>query len=231
MDYLEYADACEKLTEGTIQYENGTPLVSDTVYDELYKAVKAYELHNPGMVISDSPTQKIKSNVRSSTFQKVKHVIPMISIGNSNGYEELADNVKSRFTGKELVVEYKIDGMALDIKYDENGNLYQAVTRGDGEYGDDITKNAMVIKGIPHKVNHPNLNVRGEIVWKTIDFNSYNEYLVSICEEPLVNPRNGVAGAAQPPGAWLEPGLSSGQSPHPLPAMARSDQRGAGAKP
>lgn len=198
IDFFEYSELCEKLTKWAEAYSIGDPLVEDHIYDEEYKKLKQFEKANPDLIEKNSPTQKvIDASPKTSTFQKVEHSAPMISIANSNSHEELTEfcNAKKSSGCNQTVIEFKIDGLALALRY-ENGNLVDAITRGNGEEGDCVLGNALQINVIPKKIsNKDNIEIRGEAVWLKEDFNKYNEKLELLGKDPISNPRNGAAGS------------------------------------
>ncbi len=189
-EYLELVDGLNKMTElYLIGDENAIP---DSVYDAEYKKLKMYESINPNKISDKSPSQKILDVV--SGFKKVEHLVPMISIQDSMGEEESQkwiDKTALKTKEDEYCLEYKIDGLGLDLKY-QNGILIDAITRGNGKVGDSVLVNAKVIENIPNKIKQKSFfECRGEIVWEFDKFNKYNDSL----EIPLKNPRNGAAGA------------------------------------
>lgn len=194
IDSFEYIEYVQKLNEWNLSYSEGNPLVNDSVYDDEYKKLKEYELSNPDMIESDSPTQKVLDSV--SGFAKVEHAIPMLSIANSMGLDELRLWSEATVAKKcdKQIIEYKIDGLALSLTY-INGQLSDAVTRGNGKTGDRVYANALRIDDIPKIIPLQGIvEVRGEIVWNKDDFEAYNNKLESLGKEPMSNPRNGAAG-------------------------------------
>jgi len=195
IDFFKYADLCVDLTKWAKEYADGNPVVSDKVYDDSYKDLKQFERANPNMIDKDSPTQSVTD---SSTpgFQKVTHEIPMISIANSNSLKELRDFSIDRANKncKEQTIEFKLDGLALSLKYDD-GELQDAITRGNGVEGDRVYANALQIPHIPKNIssNHK-MEVRGEVVWLKDDFDAHNKRMEALGEKTMVNPRNGAAG-------------------------------------
>lgn len=195
IDFFEYADLVAKLNAWGDAYAKGAPLVSDAVYDTEYKKLKQFELANPDMVDAKSPTQGVASDSVDG-FPKFDHEMPMISIANSNGIEELRAWSTKTNANKcpEQALEYKIDGLALSLHY-LDGELQNAVTRGDGKRGDVVFANALRIPSIPKTIplKHK-IEIRGEAVWYRDDFNAYNAKLESMGKEPMSNPRNGASG-------------------------------------
>lgn len=198
MDYFKYCELVDALNEWGEAYEKGTPIVSDNVYDTEYKKVKLFEADNPDLLLENSPTQ-VTANGSTDGFPKFNHIVPMISIANSNGVEELYEwyNKKSNDIN-EYVIEYKLDGLALALHYSEDGLLEHAVTRGKNGIGDDVFINACQVIGVVKQLPDEYVGIReirGEVVWLIKDFEEYQEKLISMGKEPLSNPRNGAAGA------------------------------------
>lgn len=197
IDFFEYCDLIEQLNKWTEAYEAGKPIVSDVVYDTEYQKLKMFERANPNEIEPNSPTQKVGSTTKSKDgFEKVTHNIPMLSIANSMSPEELREwsSDKSGKGCPEQTLEFKIDGLALSLHY-ENGDLVDAVTRGNGVEGDRVYANALRIDDIPKKIPLTHIKeIRGECVWLKEDFDKYNEKLEAMGKEPMSNPRNGAAG-------------------------------------
>lgn len=180
-----------------------SPRLTDQQYDKLYAELRKLEDVHPELVTSDSPTQRV-SGKPIKGFNNVSHAAPMLSIDNTYNAEELRDfdgRVKKGLGDLEYtyVVELKIDGLAISLRY-ENGLLTQALTRGDGQTGDDVTANVRTIKAIPLSLmggeNVPEIiEVRGEIYMPKKSFADLND-LRAETEEPLfANPRNAAAGS------------------------------------
>ena len=200
MDFYGYSDAVVELNKWGVAYANGSSLVDDATYDALYKQIKLFEATNPSMIDPDSPTMKVHSDATDG-FAKANHSIHMGSIANSNGIDELSTwTHKTAGNGyPSQVIEYKIDGLALSLIYD-NGVLVNAITRGDGTTGDVVLVNALRIPSIPKTiptdgVDGKILEVRGECVWYKENFEAYNKWLTDLGQEPMSNPRNGAAGS------------------------------------
>jgi DNA ligase (NAD+) len=184
-----------------LYYTLGKPEISDRNYDKLLQQLKDLEARRPDLITPDSPTQRVGEKPIES-FTRVRHTIPMLSIDNTYNLDELKEFHKRVLKGletdsAEYVIDPKIDGVAVSIRYEE-GRLAVGVTRGDGEYGDDITQNIKTIKAIP-MVLHGNgwpkvLEVRGEIYWPRKEFIEYNRKREAAGEATLANPRNATAG-------------------------------------
>lgn len=189
-----------------LYYIAAQPEISDLEYDVLLKRLQQLELDNPQYDDPASPSHKV-GGAPISGFVTVPHRLPMLSIDNVYDEAELTEfdtRVRKLLTPDEpveYVVEYKIDGVALALIY-ENGILVQALTRGDGRNGDDITHNARTIHGVPlrlHRINGqpapPYLEVRGEAYIANSDFAHLRAAQLQAGEPPFANPRNATAGA------------------------------------
>ncbi len=180
-------------------YVLSQPLISDFEFDKLLAELQQLEHANPQFFDPNSPTQRVGSDINQN-FTQVKHQYPMLSLGNTYNEGEVADFynrvAKALNAPFEIVCELKYDGTSISLIY-ENGALQRAVTRGDGEKGDDVTANVRTIRSIPLQLtgNYPDwLEIRGEILmpWKVFeDLNKEREAQ----EEPLfANPRNAASG-------------------------------------
>lgn len=183
-------------------YQDSVSEVSDFEFDKLLKELADLEKLHPEFVRPDSPTQRVGGTV-SEKFKTVKHRYPMLSLGNTYSIEELEefDQRVRKILGSEpfeYVCELKFDGVAISLRY-EQGILVQAVTRGDGVQGDDVTTNVRTIHSIPLKLqpgNWPeNFEARGEIFMPFPVFKSLNAEAEDIGEAPLANPRNAASGS------------------------------------
>ena len=194
IDFFEYAELVNTLNDWAAKYEAGNSPVDDSVYDTEYRKLKLFEKLNPGMLDPNSPTQKTGATIKSDGFEKVQHVIPMLSIANIYSEEELREWVNDK-TSKginEFVMEFKIDGLALSLPY-VTGDLDDAITRGQDGVGDRVLANAMMIDSIPKSTGFVG-EVRGEAVWNKADFIAFNEQQALDDNELMSNPRNGAAG-------------------------------------
>lgn len=175
------------------------PTISDYDFDQLLNKLIELEKQYPEYALPDSPTQRVGGSV-TKQFSTVKHVFPMLSLGNTYSEGELLDFdrrirdlVNSDF---DYVCELKYDGLAISLLY-ENGILTRAVTRGDGVQGDDVTANVKTIHTIPLKLkgDFPALfEVRGEIIMNHQNFERLNRERDEIGETPFANPRNAASG-------------------------------------
>ena len=186
-------------------YVLAEPVISDREYDRLIAELAALEAKHPELADPDSPTQRVGGQPIDA-FRAVPHAEPMLSIDNTYNAGEVREfdaRVRKLLAEAGLgppryVVEPKIDGVAISLRY-EHGRLVLAVTRGDGERGDDVTANVRTIRAVPLRLRGPDsvpavLEVRGEIYWPLAAFARYNQSLVVAGRKPLANPRNGTAG-------------------------------------
>ena len=181
-------------------YMLSMPVVSDRLYDEKMRELQDLEKQFPEYVDSDSPTQRVGSDM-SKEFAQVAHRYPMLSLGNtyskaeiSDFYERIGRSMNEPF---EIIAELKYDGTSISLIY-KQGKLVQAVTRGDGVSGDDVTANVRTIRSIPLKLTgegFPELfEIRGEILLPWEEFERLNKEREAQ-EEPLfANPRNAASG-------------------------------------
>ncbi|MBI3510854.1 MAG: NAD-dependent DNA ligase LigA [Bacteroidetes bacterium] len=177
------------------------PSISDFQFDKMMEELIALEKEFPELRKNDSPSQRVGGQI-TKEFVTVKHRYPMLSLGNTYSEQELADfdeRVRKGLGGDEpvYVCELKYDGVAIGLRY-EKGIFTQAVTRGDGVQGDDVTTNAKTIRSIPLKLKKnewpADIEIRGEVFMPKSVFNSINKEKEDIGESPLANPRNAAAG-------------------------------------
>lgn len=172
-------------------YVWAAPSVSDAEYDRLFNELVALEKERPDLVDSNSPTARVGSP-EFSVFPKVPHKVPMQSLNKAHTLEEVLKAFPPDTIG---LAEPKIDGVSLSLHY-RHGVLVQAVTRGDGVVGDDVTLNARTIRTIPLRLaKRFTGEIRGEVYLKYSDFERNNLDLLALGEEPAANPRNAAAGA------------------------------------
>jgi DNA ligase (NAD+) len=181
-------------------YVLNNPIISDYEFDQLLKELEELEKQYPEFRLPDSPTQRVGADI-TKEFRTVKHKYPMLSLSNSYSESEIRDFIqrveKSVGKGVEFVCELKYDGVAISLTY-ENGILAQAVTRGDGVQGDDVTNNIKTIRTIPLRLrgDYPTeLEVRGEIFMPRKGFEQLNREREEIGEAPFANPRNAASGS------------------------------------
>ncbi len=181
-------------------YVLSNPVISDFEFDKLLEELIQLEKAHPEHLSPDSPSQRVGGQI-TKEFKTVKHKYAMLSLGNTYSEEELIDfdeRVKKVLhSNYEYVCELKYDGVAIGLTY-VDGKLVRAVTRGDGEQGDDVTTNVKTIKSIPLKLrgnSHPKeFEIRGEIFMPRSSFNRINKEREEIGEPPLANPRNAASG-------------------------------------
>ena len=176
------------------------PEISDAEYDKMMRELKALEGEHPGLVTPDSPTQRVGGKPREG-FVKVAHSSPMLSLDNALGEEELREfdrRVKTLLGDVEFsyVAELKLDGLSMAVHY-RQGQLTQALTRGDGVIGEDVTENAKTIRSIPLRLksDRQNWEVRGEVVLTRRSFEKANTERAAAGLSLFANPRNAAAGA------------------------------------
>ncbi|MDR1167318.1 MAG: NAD-dependent DNA ligase LigA [Heliobacteriaceae bacterium] len=180
-----------------LYYVEDNPSVSDFEYDKLFAELKRLEDEHPLLRTPDSPTQRVGSV--SEKFLPYKHKYRLYSLDNTYDYEELEkwyEKIENEYgENTELVCELKIDGLAMALTY-EDGIFTRGVTRGDGEYGEDITPNLKTVKAIPLKLFEPvNVDVRGEVYMPKSSFEKLNEENLANGEKLFANPRNAASGS------------------------------------
>lgn len=182
-------------------YVLDNPTISDFDFDQKLKQLEKLETENPAFFDEHSPTQRVGGMV-TKTFRTVVHESRMYSLDNSYSKADVQDweariqralgNVNVEYT-----CELKYDGASMNLTY-ENGKLKQAVTRGDGFQGDDVTTNIKTIKSIPLRLKGdypPKFDIRGEIILPLAGFEKMNQELIEIGETPYANPRNTASGS------------------------------------
>jgi DNA ligase (NAD+) len=183
-------------------YIAASPKVSDSEYDRLYRELADLEKSFPELITAESPTQRV-AGAPLKEFTPVQHLSPMMSLDNTYSKDELHDfvqRVQRLFPGimLEWVVEPKVDGVAVNLRY-ENGLLRVGATRGDGTTGDDITSNLRTIRSVPLRLDRTGraalMEVRGEVYLTRSGFAKLNAERAAAGEEPFANPRNAAAGS------------------------------------
>jgi DNA ligase (NAD+) len=183
-------------------YLHAKPVITDYAYDQLVKRLEAIEQAHPDWISPASPTQRV-GEMTSKGFRQVAHRHPMLSLANTYAKEEIEDFIKRvhKLLGKthvDLCAELKMDGVAVTAIY-EKGIFVQALTRGDGKKGDDITANMKTIRSVPLELigSHlPDLlEVRGEVFMQHVVFQKLNAEKEEEGEELWANPRNAAAGS------------------------------------
>lgn len=190
-------------------YVLDAPTVPDGVYDQVFQQLQALEDAYPALQTPDSPTQRVIGAVLTG-LQPVRHVVPMLSIrtetdNEASGAEAFDARVRRELElsesapAVEYVAEPKFDGLAMSLRY-ENGKLVHAVTRGDGEVGEDVTHNIRTIRQIPLVLpaDVPRvLEVRGEVYMRRADFDQLNARQAAAGAKQFANPRNAAAGSVR----------------------------------
>ena len=183
-------------------YVLNAPTVSDKEFDDKLRELQDLEETYPQFFDAYSPTQRVGSDLTQG-FKQVKHIRPMISLSNSYSVEEVAEFLTRAENGLqgekcEIIGEMKFDGTSISLIY-EHGRLVRAVTRGDGEHGDDVTSNVLTIKSIPLQLpengDYPDaFEIRGEILLPWKQFEALNKERAFNEEQLFANPRNAAAG-------------------------------------
>jgi DNA ligase (NAD+) len=216
----EYARLGEEIAEHDRRYHTeDAPIISDAEYDALRRRYEALEEVFPDLVTPESLTRRVGA-APSEKFAKVRHKVPMLSLGNVFSDEEVADFVARvrRFLGLKgdaplpITAEPKIDGLSCSLRF-EQGRLVQAATRGDGFEGEDVTANVRTIGEIPHILlgTPPSvLEVRGEVYMAHADFAALNERQAQAGKTVFANPRNAAAGSLR----QLDPAITARRPLH-----------------
>ena len=189
-----------------LYHQKDAPEISDAQYDALRQELETIEAQHPELITADSPTQTVGA-AAAKGFRKVRHSVPMLSLGNAFAEEDVTDFLGRirRFLGLpddepvEIVAEPKIDGLSCSLRY-ENRKLVLAATRGDGMEGEDITANVKTIKDIPQELpkDAPDiLEVRGEIYMRHDEFAALNQRQAEQGKPVFANPRNAAAGSVR----------------------------------
>ncbi|TWT82541.1 DNA ligase [Planctomycetes bacterium CA13] len=194
-----------------LYYVEAQPAVTDLEYDRLLEELKQLETEHPSLASADSPTQRV-GDAPVEHLVQVAHAVPMLSIDNTYSREELKayfDRTEKSLGGPaEWVMEYKIDGVAASIRY-ENGTIAAALTRGNGQVGDDITHNIRTIRDVPLRLVGDDvpavLEVRGEVYMTNADLADLNLRQTEAGAEPYKNTRNVTAGTIR----LLDPAIAA----------------------
>ncbi|WP_300406969.1 NAD-dependent DNA ligase LigA [uncultured Psychrobacter sp.] len=191
-------------THNNAYYVLDNPMIEDSEYDQLRLSLIELEEEYPDLVQPDSPINQV-GDVPLSAFTQVTHDLPMLSLGNVFDYDDLSDfmrRVNDRLSvaqqNPEYEMEMKLDGLAVSLKY-EYGQYVQAVTRGDGQTGEDITQNVKTIRNLPLWLADAKdielLEVRGEVLMPKAGFERLNRLAEENGEKTFANPRNAAAGS------------------------------------
>ena len=180
-------------------YVLNAPEISDKEFDDMMHELQDLEMFYPQYQDANSPTMRVGSDLNKG-FVQVEHKYPMLSLGNTYSESEVAEfyerTRKSLNEDFEICCELKYDGTSISLTY-EDGKLVRAVTRGDGEKGDDVTDNVKTIRSIPLQLhgNYPKLfEIRGEILMPWDSFERLNQEREAREESLFANPRNAAAG-------------------------------------
>ncbi|MBQ2373791.1 MAG: NAD-dependent DNA ligase LigA [Alistipes sp.] len=180
-------------------YVENAPAISDFEYDQMLRQLQDLETLNPEFKDPNSPTMRVGSDLTNS-FNSVRHSFPMLSLSNTYSLQELQEwigKVEQEISHPEYVCELKFDGTAISLCY-ENGHLLRAITRGDGEVGDDVTENVRTIRSVPLTLqgdDYPTyFEIRGEIFMPYSSFDKLNAEREQQGEQLFANPRNAAAG-------------------------------------
>ena len=180
-------------------YDDNASDISDYDFDQLMLRLKNLEAQYPELITKNSPTQKVGGSAQRTVGVLVPHDVPMLSLQDVFSAEEIrtfVDGILCQFPAAEFVVEEKIDGLSLALRY-ENGVLVRAVTRGDGTVqGEDVTTNARVIDDVVEQLHDPvpYFEVRGEVYMERSAFSAVNDRQELLGLKPFANPRNCAAG-------------------------------------
>lgn len=195
-----------------LYYVLDRPEITDAEYDGLMQRLRKLEEQHPGLITPDSPTQRVGGKPREG-FVKVRHSSPMLSLDNALNEGELRDfdrRVRDLLGGAEFhyAAELKMDGLSMAARY-RDGAFAQAITRGDGSVGEDVTENARTIRSLPLRVHGqtPSFEVRGEAIMNRRAFEKLNAERDAQELPRFANPRNAAAGALRN----LDPGITAGR--------------------
>lgn len=197
----EYNDLCDEIWHHNyLYYVKHAPEISDEAFDFLLKKLEAMEKEHPEWISSSSPTQRVMESL-SGGFKTIEHKVPMLSLPNTYSKDEVALFIKrvEKLAGRtdlDYSLELKMDGIAISATY-EHGKLVQAVTRGDGQRGEEITPNLRTIRSVPLQLKaFPEfLEVRGEVFMPKLEFKRLNAEKAAAEDALWANPRNAAAGS------------------------------------
>ncbi len=209
-----YNELCDLILEYNRRYYDlNAPLVDDAEYDRLMGELAGIEEKHPELRRADSPAARV-GGYASATFSEAPHDPPMLSLGNIFTGEELADfDARCRkAAGGDLLysMELKYDGLAVEVIY-EKGKLRQGSTRGNGEVGEDVTRNLATIRAVPHTLAGAApeyLSVRGEVFMRHGEFERLNRARAEKDEQAFANPRNAASGSLR----QLDPSITAERS-------------------
>lgn len=202
----KYNDLAEKIRYHMDRYYNqDAPEISDYEYDQMMQELKQMETEYPELITKDSPSQIIGGTAKREAGVKVTHNVPMLSIEDVFDKADVTawvNKVHEKHPDAEFSVEYKIDGLSMTLRYEENPDkpgymrLALAETRGDGRVGEDVTINALVIPDVKREIKYDAryLELRGEVYMSHEDFDRFNEQQEKLGKKTAANPRNLAAG-------------------------------------
>ena len=187
-----------------LYHSKDNPEISDFEYDTKLNRLRHLEKLFPNFSDEESVLNKVGFSP-TSNFKKIKHNMKMLSLDNAFSEKDISEFIikikrylnLSEDNEIEFFSEPKIDGLSISLNYFD-GNLFQSLTRGDGEYGEDVTENIKRVKDIPHKLSGPypkQIEIRGEVFMEKSDFIKINEMNQTIGEKIFSNPRNAAAGS------------------------------------
>ena len=197
VDAAAYTQAVEDAVKASAAYyAGGTSVLDDDTYDRLVRGIAAWEAAHPGEALPDSPTGKVAGGAVEGD---VPHTVPMLSLDNVFSPEEFTAWTTSlaRRIGHDVArfsVEPKLDGLAIAARY-THGRLTRLITRGDGTAGEDVSHAIGTVEGLPAELAEPvTVEVRGEVLMTTVQFEHANEVRTAHGGQPFANPRNAAAG-------------------------------------
>ena len=199
MDFKEAKQRARELSKlikhhNELYYNEDNPEISDFEYDALTRELKAIEKEYPELISSDSPTQNV-GGAADSLFAPVEHLVRMESLQDVFSFDELYDFAEKVGKDTEFSVEPKIDGLSVSLQY-KNGEFVLGSTRGDGNIGEDVTANLLMIDDIPKKIDYKDdLEVRGEVYMSHESFLNLVKRQELLGEKAAKNPRNAAAGS------------------------------------
>ncbi len=200
MDKSDYRQLVDRLNALGHQYHvEDAPTISDAQYDSLYQKLIEVEAEHPDWVVAFSPSQRVGGKLDSG-FQSEAHQYPMLSLDNvfdETEFENFILKIQQQRPEKTVFsIEPKLDGLAISLHY-EAGQLIKALTRGDGQRGENITQNVKAIRAVPLMLRGdfwPTIEVRGEVFMPKASFKKLNEQQLAKGAKTFVNPRNAAAG-------------------------------------
>ena len=201
--YKELVD--ELIYHNNLYYNESRSEITDEEYDKKFETLKSTEALHPEWIIFDSPTQQLTGqSTKQKEFQKAVHQKPLLSLENTYNAEDIRDWYESiertlqkitKETSLSFSLEPKYDGISVELIY-KQWKFVQAITRGDGIMGDDITANVMTINSVPKQIPYQEeLHLRGEIVMPKSVFEKLNQERAANGEALFANPRNAASGS------------------------------------